>query len=271
MEERKKDIPKMDPKIAARFLNSQSVARTQVRYDRQAFLQSRIGRALEFGAMKKVAAKRFKGTLERMPGRLGWTIVRVPFDVAKLWGSRGALRVRGEINSFGFRTSLFPTGRGTHYLLINKKMQKGGGVRAGEQAEFTLEPDTKERQVVLPIEVEKIFKREKQLRRFYDSFNDSIRSYIANEVASRKSPVSRERRAEQVAEQLLETMEAERDLPPLIKNAFAEHPKAFAGWKTMTPLARRTQLLAIFYYRNLDSRARRLQKVLDAAAARNKD
>jgi hypothetical protein len=36
----------------------------------------------------------------------------------------------------------------------------------------------------------------------------------------------------------------------------------------MTPLARRSQLLAIFYYHNPDSRARRLQKVMEAAAAR---
>src|SRR3954471_5765512 len=219
----------------------------------------------------KPTSKKFTAMLERMPGRLGWTIVRVPFDVAKLWGSRGALRVRGEINGFEFRTSLFPTGRDTHYILINKKMQKGGGVRAGEQAELKLEPDTKERPVVLPAELERVFTQEKRLRKFYNSFNTSIRRWITDEIANRKSPASRERRAEQVAEQLLETMEAERDLPPLIKNAFAEHPKAFAGWKTMTPLARRTQLLAIFYYRNLDSRARRLQKVLDAAAASNKD
>jgi uncharacterized protein YdeI (YjbR/CyaY-like superfamily) len=220
--------------------------------------------------MKRANSKQFSAMLERMPGRLGWTIVRLPFDAAKLWGKRGAVRVRGEMNGFEFRTSLFPNGRGGHYLLVNKKMQKGGAVRAGEQAEIRLEPDTKERPVVLPIEMEKILKQERQLGKFYGSFNDSIRRYIANEVASRKSPASRERRAEQVAEQLLETMEAERDLPPLIKQAFAETPKAYAGWKTMTPLARRTQLLAIFYYRNLDSRARRLQKVLDAAAERVK-
>ena len=221
--------------------------------------------------MPAMRVKKFSATLERMPGRLGWTIARIPFNVAKLWGSRGSLRVWGEINGFEFRTSLFPTGRGTHYILVNKKMQQGGGVRAGDRAEFKLEPDTKKRPVVLPTEMEKIFKQEKQLGRFYDSFNDSIRRYIANEVASRKSPASRQRRAEQVAEQLLETLEAERDLPPLIKKAFAEDPKAFAGWKVMTPLARRTQLLAIFYYRNPDSRARRLQKVLEAAAARKLD
>src|SRR4051794_31237834 len=213
----------------------------------------------------------FSAILERMPGRLGWTIVRLPFDATKLWGSRGALRVRGEINGFEFRTSLFPNGRGGHYLLVNKKMQSGGGVRAGEKAEIKLGPDAKERPVILPIELERVFRQEKSLRKFYDSFNTSIRRWIADEIANRKSAAARERRAEQVAEQLLETMEAERDLPPLIKAAFAENPRAFAGWKQMTPLQRRSQLLGIFYYRNPVSRARRLQKALDSACERSKD
>ena len=218
--------------------------------------------------MKRANSKQFSATLERMPGRLGWTIVRLPFDAAKLWGSRGALRVRGEINGFEFRTSLFPNGRGGHYVLINKKMQKGGGVRAGEKADFKLQPDAKQRPVVIPAELEAVFKQEKRLRKFYDSFNTSIRRWIADEVANRKSAAARERRAEQVAEQLLETMEAERDLPPLIKAAFANDPKAFAGWKKMTPLARRGQLLGVFYYRSPDSRARRLEKAMEFAAGK---
>ncbi len=209
--------------------------------------------------------------LERMPGRLGWTIVRLPFDAAKLWGKRGALRVRGEMNGFEFRTSLFPNGRGGHYLLVNKKMQSGGGVRAGEQAEIKLEPDEKERPVVIPGELEAVFKQEKKLRKFFESFNTSIRRWITDEIAKKKSRAARERRAEQVAEQFLEAMEAERELPPLIRKAFSENPKAWAGWKSMTPLARRGQLLAVFYYRNPDTRAKRLQKVLEAAAAREKD
>jgi len=149
-------------------------------------------------------------------------------------------------------------------------MQSGGGVHAGEKAEIKLEPDAKERPVVIPAELERAFKQERRLRKFYDSFNTSIRRWIADEVANRKSAAARERRAEQVAEQLLETIEAERELPPLIKAAFAEDQKAFAGWKGMTPLARRGQLLAIFYYRNPDSRARRLAKVMELAAGKAK-
>jgi len=54
--------------------------------------------------MPKPAAKSFRATLERMDSPLKWVIVRVPLDVHKLWGKRGQLRIKGEINGFAFRT-----------------------------------------------------------------------------------------------------------------------------------------------------------------------
>jgi hypothetical protein len=93
--------------------------------------------------MPKTAKKSFKGTLERMRSNLGWIIAWIPFNVHKIWGSRGRLKVRGEINGFAFRTSLFPTRKGEHFLLVNKKMQEGGGATEGSTAEFWLEPTRK--------------------------------------------------------------------------------------------------------------------------------
>jgi hypothetical protein len=58
----------------------------------------------------KPSVKTFRATLERTGDRLRWVIVRLPFDVAKLWGKRGQLRVQGEINGFSFSSTLFPTG-----------------------------------------------------------------------------------------------------------------------------------------------------------------
>ena len=65
----------------------------------------------------KLVVKCFKAALERMPSNLGWVIARIPLDVPKVWGTRGMLKVKGEINGFRIRTSLFPTGKGYHYLL----------------------------------------------------------------------------------------------------------------------------------------------------------
>src|SRR5438094_9370920 len=103
--------------------------------------------------MPKPAAKSFRATLERMDSPLKWVIVRIPLDVHKIWGKRGQLRIKGEINGFVFRTSLFPTGKGGHYLLVNKRMQAGGRTGPGTAAHFTLEPDTEKRVVAEPDEL----------------------------------------------------------------------------------------------------------------------
>src|ERR1700756_1026997 len=111
--------------------------------------------------------KSFTAMLERMSTRLIWTIISIPFDVAKEWRQRGQLRVKGEINSYPFRTSLFPTGQGGHILLVNKKMQKGAQAIAGKMARFQLEPDTEKRVVKVPAEISRILAKERTLGRWF--------------------------------------------------------------------------------------------------------
>src|SRR5579859_615284 len=96
--------------------------------------------------------QRFKARLERLGVALGWTIAHVPFDPAKVWKEMVRLRVRGSVEGFEFRTSLFPVtgGSGKYFLLVNKAMQKGAGIGLGDVAEFRLEPDLEERPAELP-------------------------------------------------------------------------------------------------------------------------
>lgn len=215
----------------------------------------------------KSIAKTFKATLERIRSRLGWTIIRIPFDVAKVWGSRGQLRVKGEINGFAFRTSLFPAHGGGHILLVNKRMQKGGDVRLGMPAQFRLEPDLEERVAHVPPELKRFLKEDTHLRRWFEKLNYSVRNEIGKWIIQVKSPEARVRRAEQMAERLLAVMDAEHELPPVLQVAFAHEPRAFEGWKRMSPSHRRRHLFGIFYYRAPESRARRIEKTLQEALA----
>lgn len=216
----------------------------------------------------KVVAKSFKATLERMPGNLGWVIIRLPVDVGKAWGVRGRIRVKGEINGFEFRTALFPTGRGFHFLLVNKRMQAGGDVRAGSTAHFRLEPDLEVRKAVMPVELKRAFSGDRSLQRWFDDLNYSIRKWLCDQVGQPKSSAARVRRAEQIAEQLMTAMEAELELPPILKTAFARDPRAWEGWQRMSATQRRHTLLSIFHYRNPESRERRIAKMLEEAGAR---
>ena len=217
--------------------------------------------------MPKTLKKRFRATLERMRGNLGWVIVWIPFNVYETWGRRGNFPVKGEINGFAFRTSLFPTRRGVHFLLVNKKMQAGAAVAAGSTAEFRLEPDTAKRVAVAPSELERFLAEDKSLRRWFDTLSYSIRRWICDSVAQPKSAASRSRRAEQIAEQMLTVMDAEREFPPALRLAFTRDPRALEGWNLMSPTHRRHQLLSIFHYRTPDARARRMNRAVEDAIA----
>jgi uncharacterized protein YdeI (YjbR/CyaY-like superfamily) len=215
----------------------------------------------------KANAKSFKATLERMKGNLGWVIIRIPFNVEKVWGSR-RVRVKGEINGFAFRTTVFPTSSGSHFLLVTKRMQAGAYARAGDTAQFRLERDLEARKAVMPAELKRAFSQDRALQRWFDNMSFSMRRWICNEVALPKNAETRVRRAERIAEQLMATMEAEVELPPILKAAFARDPRAFEGWQKMTPTQRRYTLLSIFHYRNPESRERRITMMLEEAAAR---
>jgi uncharacterized protein YdeI (YjbR/CyaY-like superfamily) len=213
-------------------------------------------------------ARTFRATLESGGQPLGWTIARVPFDPGDVWPKRIRLRVRGEVNGFSFRTSLFPDARGGFYLLANHAMQKGAEVRVGDTAEFRLEPDLDAREAELPDELSVLLDDEPGLRTWYDNLTEYTRREIGKWILNVKTDATRMKRAEQMAERLLATMEAEVELPPVIEATFRKHPKARSGWRKMTPQQRRNELFAVFYYQTPDARQRRVDKLVEAAEKR---
>jgi len=212
----------------------------------------------------KPAAKTFQATLEHSGNSLNWIIARVPFDVSKQWGTRGHLRVQGEINGFSFCTTLFPTGKGEHFFIVNKKMQMGAKTAPGLTAKFRLVPDMDPRKPATPPkELLRELGQSKRLLKFYGSLNPSWRNDIARWIAQGKQESTRRRRAEQLAERLMETMEAERELPPMMQLAFRQNPRVQEAWERMSASHRRRHLFSIFHYRTPESRARRMAKCMD--------
>ena len=210
-------------------------------------------------------SKMFRAALEKGDRSLGWTIARVPFEPSEIWPKMVRLRVRGEINGFAFRTSLFPDPRGGFYLLVNKAMQQGGGVAPGAMAEFSLQPDMEARAAELPDELAVLLDDEPGLREWYDELTEYTRRELGKWIMGVKSDDARMRRAEQAAERLLSAMEGERELPPVIAAAFRRRPKAKAGWEKMTPLQRRGELMAVFYYQSPEARQKRVEGLCDVA------
>src|ERR1700723_118534 len=146
--------------------------------------------------------QRFRALLEADGTNLKWVIARVPFAPEEVWKTRRGKRVKGTINGFGFRTSLFGSKGKGDCVLVNKAMQKGAQVYAGGMAEFVLEPDLEERKDTVPSEFARLLKQERAVARFFEGLSYSMRKFISDTVREPKSAEARKRRAEQMAERM---------------------------------------------------------------------
>jgi hypothetical protein len=89
-------------------------------------------------------------------------------------------------------------------------------------------------------------------------------------VSEAKTAEARERKAEQMAEWMLLTLEGEidpADPPPILRAAFQREPLARVGWEAMSPARRRTHLWGIFHLQTAEARERRAAQAVEDALA----
>lgn len=216
--------------------------------------------------MTTAKPKTFTALLQPLGEQLRWVIARVPFDIAMAWPERNGHRVRGEINGFAFRRSLFPEKGGkADFLVVNRKMQAGAKASLGERVRITLEPDLEERGSEMPIDLQRALKGARGLRKYFEAMNPSMQKWVTIQIEEPKSTASRRNRAERIAETLLQAMEGEEDPPPILRAAFRRQALAEAGWKAMTPIQRRNHLLGIFYCQSTEARERRADRAIEEA------
>lgn len=215
--------------------------------------------------MKSDLTRTFRAKLEAADTSPRWVIARVPIDLKKAWPMWKSRRVFGEINGFAFKTALIPGMNGPgHVLIVNRKMQAGGQVSAGEHAVIKLTPDLGELVIDLPAEFAKVLKANRGLKKFFDAMSPSMRKGFANFVADAKTTETRRKRAEAMAESLMLAMEGEIEPPPILRAAFQRQPEARRGWDLMTPTQRRSHLLGIFYPQTVEGRERRAARAIES-------
>jgi uncharacterized protein YdeI (YjbR/CyaY-like superfamily) len=214
--------------------------------------------------MTKPITRTFRATLEPSGMGLRSSFALLPFDTAKAWPELRVRRIKGEINGFAFQTALFPTPRGSGFI-VNKKMLAGAGARQGDRVEICLEPDLEERKEAMPEELVRAMRGTADLRKWFQKLPPAHRRWFGQFIEEPKSPASRQKRAEETAECLYLTMEGEKEPPPVLRAAFQRQPLAEAGWKALTPTQRRNRLFQIFNCRSAEVREKRVQAAIEDA------
>lgn len=147
------------------------------------------------------AKKSFRIKLEGYEGSSAAGII-VPFDVEKVFGTRARVPVRGTINGYPYRSSIFPKGDGRHYMVINRETREGAKVKAGDTVSFVMERDEEPRFVTPPPELARALRANKTAKAAWDKLSYTRRKEHARAVEEARRPETRARRVEKAVEEL---------------------------------------------------------------------
>jgi hypothetical protein len=145
--------------------------------------------------------KRFRVLLEKHESSEA-TGIKIPFDVQKVFGTRARVPVRGTINGFAFRSSIFPMGDGHHYMVVNKETRAGAKATGGETVSIRMERDDEPRTITPPPDFARALKANKAAQAMWEKLSYTHRKEHAKAIEEAKRPETRARRIEKAIEQL---------------------------------------------------------------------
>jgi hypothetical protein len=158
--------------------------------------KSQTGSQAESRTKQKSPVKRFRVTLDKHERHEAYGL-RIPFDVQKAFGTRARVAVKGTINGFPFRSSIFPMGGdGTHFMAVNRETREGAGIRGPETVSVVMERDDEPRTVEPPADFLRALRADRAAREAWEGLSYTHRKEHVRAVEEAKRPETRARRIE---------------------------------------------------------------------------
>jgi len=132
----------------------------------------------------------------------GWVCLNFPESASKKLGAKGRVPVVGTINGFPIRTSAFAMGGKTHMILVNREIQGGANIGAGDTVAVSVEVDTKPRTISVPPDLKKAIARSATAKAAFDKLSHTHRKEYVRWIEEAKRAETRIRRIEKAVAML---------------------------------------------------------------------
>lgn len=131
----------------------------------------------------------------------GGAFVEIPFDVEQAFGSKRP-KIKALIGGIPYRGLLVRMGSECHMLLILKSIREQIGKTFGDEVTVTVEADTEERVIEVPVELKKVFKTEKEAKAFFDKLSYTHQREYVTWINEAKKDETRQNRIIKTIEML---------------------------------------------------------------------
>lgn len=147
--------------------------------------------------------QRFRARLDPVrPDGTGGAFITIGPDVAAALGRKARTPVRGTINGFPFRSSIFPRGDSSFSMVLNRALREAASVKVGEVLDVVMEVDQAPREVDVPEDFRRALGRSRAARAAFEGLPYSHRKKDVDWITEARPDDTRRRRIERAVEML---------------------------------------------------------------------
>lgn len=110
-----------------------------------------------------------------------------PFESAKEFGTRKAVRVKATFDGKMFRMSLLPRGNGTHWLYLKKEIRDAIGKTEGDSVHIFVEKDENLPEIIVPEYLQWLLENDAGMKKRFEKLPYSAKKFWTNYIDEPKS------------------------------------------------------------------------------------
>ncbi|HMI04563.1 MAG TPA: YdeI/OmpD-associated family protein [Pedobacter sp.] len=142
--------------------------------------------------------------LEKIPGKGGWTYVRLPGVSSSYRGKFGTVKVSGTVDDYELiNYGLMPIRDGGLFLPIKAEIRKKTGKKEGDKVHVTLYADAENLPMATPEDLLLCLQDEPEAYQTYQSYTESERKALLDWIDSASHDEARVQRIAQTIDMLL--------------------------------------------------------------------
>ena len=140
--------------------------------------------------------------------------VRVPStEIERRFGTRARVPVRGTINGVPYRSSMFPMGKGHHFMVVNRALRDAIGVKAGDRARLVMQRDDAKRTVTVPADLRRALAARPTAKKAWQAMSFTHQREYVEAIVEAKKPETRKRRVAGAVAMMLERARTRKGKP----------------------------------------------------------